>query len=611
MHRRNIPRVLTGPVPVRALASVSVFAVALMLAGAAKAEIAASAKKQIAEIGALKRNLTPAEQKLSFDLLLLERDAQHKLPDDLKGLINASAIDGNGSTLVTVDGYMTPSLLSSHAMRGVEKIGGQVPSSAFATGKVRAQVSINRLLELAEQVDVKSVRTPDRYTTNVGSLTTQGYVAHGANQVISSGVNGAGVNVGVLSDSASAARVAALIATGDLPPNTTVLPGQAGSGSDEGTAMMEIIHDMAPGANLFFATADPTEAQMATNIRTLRFAYHCDVIVDDVTYFAEGAFQDGTIAKAVNDVTADGALYVSSAANSGNLTRGTSGTWEGDFLAGGATNSGTLQNFGTGANPVYSDTLTAATSVISLKWSDALGAANDDYDLYLLNAAGTAVIAASASPQTGTQDPLEIIGTSTSFAAGDQVVVLLYAGSQRALRVDTNRGQLAIATSGSTFGHNAAASTYTMAAVYWNSAHQGARLFTGGPANPIETFSSDGLRKIFFHPDGTPITPGNYLFATNGGTTLQKPDAAAADGVTTKTPGFNPFYGTSAAAPHAAGIAALVKSANPKLTNMQLRSILDATALDNMEPGVDRDSGYGILLAPAAVAMAKSTTQVQ
>jgi subtilisin family serine protease len=178
--------------------------------------------------------------------------------------------------------------------------------------------------------------------------------------------------------------------------------------------------------------------------------------------------------------------------------------------------------------------------------------------------------------------------------------VVLYDGTTRALRIDTNRGTLQIATAGSTFGHNAASSTITMAATYWNSGRAGTKPFTGF-ANPIEPFSSDGPRKIFYQPDGTPITPGNYLFGTNGGTTLAKPDATAADGVNAKTPGFLPFFGTSAAAPHAAGIAALVKSARPSLTNAQIKQVLLTTTLDNMAPGTDRDGGTGILMALPAV----------
>ena len=191
-------------------------------------------------------------------------------------------------------------------------------------------------------------------------------------------------------------------------------------------------------------------------------------------------------------------------------------------------------------------------------------------------------------------------------AVGDRIVVALYSGLPRALHIDTERAQLSIGTFGATIGHNAGASTFSMAAVYWNAARRGTVPFTGGASNPDELFSSDGPRRIFFNPDGTAITPGNFLFATGGGTGLIKPDAAAADGVYTATPGFLPFFGTSAAAPHAAGIAALVKSAAPSLNNTQIRRVLTGTAMDNMASGIDRDSGYGILSAPAAVAAAKA-----
>jgi hypothetical protein len=95
--------------------------------------------------------------------------------------------------------------------------------------------------------------------------------------------------------------LASWIATGDLPAGTTVLPGQSGNpGSSEGTAMMEIVHDLAPGAQLFFATAFTSPESMADNIRALRRA-GCDIIVDDVSWSSEGVFQDTTIAQAVND----------------------------------------------------------------------------------------------------------------------------------------------------------------------------------------------------------------------------------------------------------------------------------------------------------------------
>ena len=256
----------------------------------------------------------------------------------------------------------------------------------------------------------------------------------------------------------------------------TVLPGQAGSG-DEGTAMLEIVYDMAPGASLYFATGfGGSEASMATNIVALGAApYSCNIIVDDVTYFREGAFQDGPIAQAVNTVTTGGALYFSSAANSGNLTHNRSGTYEGDFVASATPVPPAVQAF-YGATPVQSHafgaanytTLTAVpagTVRVSLKWSDALGASANDYDLIVTNAAGTTIIGSSASVQSGTQDPFEF--ASGSFPVGSRLYVVKYSGVARAIRLDTNRARLApaIATAGSTFGHNAAASAVTVVSV--------------------------------------------------------------------------------------------------------------------------------------------------
>ncbi len=586
------------------------------------AQISPSANQQIAEILAFKRSFTPAEQKMSSNLVLASRQARHIPLGHLARFLDTGRIaDRQGRLLVDIGADLSPSLMSSSVMSGIVQENGQVPQHAFAAGHMRARVHPMQLLELAGHPDVKSLREADQAITNVGSVTSQGYVTHTANKVVAMGVTGAGVTVGVLSVSATPARVAALIASGDLPANTLVVPGQAGAGDDEGTAMMEIVHDIAPGANLVFATAFNGQASFAENIRTLRFNYHCDIIVDDVTYFSEGVFQDGPIARAVNDVSADGALYFSSAANSGNLTFGTSGTWEGDFLSGGAAGgplgaageTGLVHNFGATGSPQLYDVLTSVGAVVSLKWSDPLGGSNNDYDLFALNSTGTTVKGFSAASQTGTQDPFEIIGgsncgtaTATGYcgAPGDRIVVVLYSGDPRALHLDTERGTLSIATSGATFGHNAGLNTVSTAATYWNSARTGTRPFTG-PANPIEVFSSDGPRKIFFNPDGSQITPGNLLFGTDGGTTLQKPDVTAADGINTATPGFLPFFGTSAAAPHAAGIAALVKSAKPSLTNVQLKHILITTTVDDMAPGVDRDSGYGILMALPAVQKAQ------
>ena len=308
----------------------------------------------------------------------------------------------------------------------------------------------------------------------------------------------------------------------------TVVPGQAGSG-DEGTAMLEIVHDLVPGAKLYYATAVSGDAAFAANILDLRNTYGCDVIVDDVTYLDEGAFQDGVIAQAVNTVSAAGALFFSSAGNSGRLSAGTSGTWEGDFVDSGTTIevpsiTGTdwqglpihSWNGLTGGSAANSNPLTAsATSAISLKWSDPHGGAITDYDLFLMDSTLTTVYDLSTDDQTVPgQDPYEEMGNGFT---GERIVVVRWSGPAKALRLDTHRGRLSLATAGAVFGHNGGESTVSVAATRVATASGSA--FTGGSANPIEAYSSDGPRRIFYNPNGSAITPGNVLFGTGGGGT--------------------------------------------------------------------------------------------
>jgi subtilisin family serine protease len=606
------------PVSIRVL-RVFIFIVFLFPAAFGQ-QISDSALQQMRDMLRMKQSLTPAQSKESFNLIVAGMRARHQSSGTVAdSIVQQPGISAQGMVLVDIKANSLGGVLQR-----IAAVAGQVVYSSSVDREIRANLPLLSVDTVAAHPDVRWVRAADTAHTNVGAVTSQGYVTHLANQAVALGFDGTGVRVGVLSDSASPARVASLIASGDLPNDVTVVPGQASSGTDEGTAIMEIVHDLAPGAKLFFATANGGQSNFANNIRALRFTYGCDIILDDIAYFAEGAFQDGTVARAVNDVVANGALYFSAAGNSGNLTSGTSGIWEGDFAGGGDAGTVidivegkpvTVHNFGNATNPQLYNVLTRTSTFISLKWSDPLASSSSDYDLFILDAAGTTVKGVSLGAQTGTQDPYEAIsqgsncGTASASgycpSAGDRIVVVLYSGAPRALRLDTNRGTISISTTGSTFGHNAGLNTISTAATYWNSAHSGTLAFTG-PQNPIEPFSSDGPRKIFYNPNGVAITPGNVLFGTNGGTTLQKPDVSAADGVFTKTPGFLPFFGTSAAAPHAAAVAALVKSANPALTNTQIKQILTTTAVDDMAPGVDRDSGFGIVMALAAVQAALS-----
>jgi hypothetical protein len=100
------------------------------------------------------------------------------------------------------------------------------------------------------------------------------------------------------------------------------------------------------------------------------------------------------------------------------------------------------------------------------------------------------------------------------------------------------------------------------------------------------------------------LTPHAVEFFSSRGPTRDgrlKPEIVAPDGVSTSVPGLSPFFGTSAAAPHAAGVAALLLSRNPGLTPSQLSDQLKGTAVDLGSPGPDNTFGFGRVDAfPAA-----------
>jgi hypothetical protein len=491
---------------------------------------------------------------------------------------------------------------------------GEELAPGFLGRSVRVRSFLTDALNRLWSRDENTEKTIDGQVTSIalgGGKTSEGDATHRAAAARTMfGANGSGLRIGVLSDSATS--LAASQASGDLPQNVVVLPGQAGVGNDEGTAMLEIVYDLAPGAQLYFATAGGGIAQFAQAVRDLRAA-GCDIIVDDVSYSQETPFQDGqapnivsttnggAVWQAVNDVVASGALYFSSAGNEGNKNDNTSGTWQGDFVDGGTlalVPGGTVHNFGGGAQ---FDLITVAGSFADLFWADPLGGSNNDYDLFILNSAGTAVVATSTNVQNGTQDPYEAV---EGASANNRLVILKKTGAaNRFLYLENFRGRLGTSTEGNIRGHSCAAGAFSVAATPAANAFGAAPNPTGpfpnpfGATNTVEIFSSDGPRRIFFNANGTAITPGN--FSASGGSLRQKPDITAADGVTVTGAGGFPtrFFGTSAAAPHAGAIAALLKSAKPSLTAAQVRTALVNSAFDIGIAGVDRDSGAGIIMA--------------
>lgn len=599
---------------------------------------------QIEALLAEKGTRTPSQRKIASQLLL----TKNGLPAGVDwkgytGLISTSARDDAGRYLLDVRGDMSP-----EAVARLEALGGTVTSTAASRASTRVWMNLERLDELAADPAVQSVRPALEAQTsridsprsalknplasreqriaamqralkqmrqhprpppapgvtpgaNPGSITSEGRAAHAADRARKYfNTDGTGVKIGVLSDSDDWKEQS--IATGDLPADTVTIPGQDGRpGSGEGTAMMEIVHDLAPGAQLFFASAFASPESFAENIRALRFTYHCDIIIDDILYFYESPFQDDSIAQAVDDVTADGALYFSSAGNEGSYNDGYSGTWEGDFKAGGTLatlpSGYTVHDFG---DKVISNRIEYGGGPLVLHWSDPgtldLPASSNDYDLFILDADLRNVAVASTDVQDGTGWPIEYLGYNIP---GNYRVVIAKGptAQKRALHLALYGGELGLSTPGATHGHNSARDAVGTAAVDAFEASGGA--FTAGPTTPVELFSSDGYRRIFHDRFNRPLG-GGLTFGSGGGELRRKPDLAAADGVSTTLPtgtGLNPFYGTSAAAPHAAAIAALVKSAIPFASPDRIRKSLIAGALDIEAQGADRDTGAGIASA--------------
>src|SRR5579872_4008112 len=557
-----------------------------------------SALLQIQAMQDEKASFTPVQQKMDSQLVFALKKSRNQpiangaVPQLRIGVTN----DASGKVLVDITANVTASVLNQ-----ISQSGGTNISSFSRFNAIRALVPLDQIENIAGLADVKFVRPAVPARTRTGSVDSEGDVTHRADTArVKFRTDGTGVKVGVISDSVD--FLAQAQSTGDLGL-VTVLPGQSGvPGTGEGTAMLEIVADLAPGTQLYFATANGGPANFAQNILNLR-SVGCDIIVDDVAYPDESPFQDGIIAQAVNAVTAEGALYFSAAGNEGNFDSGTSGTWQGDSSDGGAVGApangkaGNVHKFGA----VNFDKITQPGEFTVLFWSDALGKSANDYDLYVLDPTGANIVGSSINVQNGTQDPFEAIFPVTFPQIGEQVVIVkATSAASRFLYTSTFRGQFAIGTSGNIFGHPNAVDAYAVAAVDVHTAFPNP--FTGGAANPVEFFSSDGPRRVFYNPDGSPITPGD--FSSKGGIVRRKPDITAANGVSTTLPfdsGLNPFYGTSAAAPHAAAIAALVKSYNPNLTPPEIRTILTNTSLDVMAPGIDRDSGAGIVMAYQAL----------
>ena len=417
---------------------------------------------------------------------------------------------------------------------------------------------------------VKEVRPPGYPTRHSGAQLTAGDAVHQASTARSTlGLSGHGVTVGVISDGVD--HLANAVASGDLPASALILKNPGG---DEGTAMLEIVHDLAPGAALAFY-GPTTSADMVVGINQLA-ASGARVIVDDFTFFDEPKFQDGMIAQAARNFATGGRVYVTSAGNQaqkhyrapyvrtpGNATY----PFFHNYASGGIDIGNTL-SIGPGCN-----------LRVILQWNNPNGASRDDFDLGLLRASDNAAVAQSINFQTGTQNAYEALSFTNTAGAPLQVFIAIaefsLASASSSIVLDYfvyTRCGIAlqyVTSADSVIGHAAVSEVLSVAAV---------NVDTPTLAEP---YSSRGPGSISFPtPQSRPV-----------------PNISGVDCVTTQVGALGvfsyPFCGTSAAAPHVAAMAALVIERNSTLTSQQIRDVLMGTAIDLGSPGFDFTFGSG------------------
>ena len=574
--------------------------------------------------------------------------AEHKAALDAKLGRNGRRIQTDAEARVVVNVRLDGSVPAETVKKSLAALGAVTTSEHVARradgrdGLLAVHLPLGQAVAAAKTPGVFSVLTAARPHRRVGRVTSQGVAVLQADAVQAQGYSGKGITVGVLSDSYNVAteqsagatittHAADDVASGDLPGTnnpdgytTPIVVLQDGStdpsagNEDEGRAMLQIIHDVAPGANLAFCTAGETVTDFAQNILSLRTnpTAPCDVIVDDIGFDDEPFFSDSVVAQAVDEAVTSTTLrgrpviYYSAAGNDGDLSYAANYTPVSD-AEGRASKVGNLRldtvptsltaggfhNFkaadtGSGEKIVQKVTVSQSDAYINFQWDDPFlsRGVTTSYCLLVFDANGNFI--GDGDNNTG--------GIDNNFSTGEALQTVYLPLSSDGSDTDY---QLVISRRAGGTGQ----ATHLKYIVEDASVVIGKYLHTGKPTlfGHSGAANADGVAAYDVHnPMGLPESYESYgpvtLYLDENGNRLttpvvrQQPTIATVDGVDTTffapgdlsdtdsdNDGYPNFYGTSAAAPHAAGVAALLLQAaggKGALSAAQMRSLLESTA---------------------------------
>ncbi|PPF72233.1 hypothetical protein C5B99_18060 [Pseudoclavibacter sp. Z016] len=431
------------------------------------------------------------------------------------------------------------------------------------------------------------------------------------------GVDGEGVRIGIISDSYDHATVT-LPSTPDEDVAAGLLPGagnpcgytqpvevvveSAAPSTDEGRGMAQLVHSIAPGSTLLFASGSGGQAGFANAVERLSEA-GADIIVDDLGYYDETMFQDGVAANSVNDAVALGIPFFTAAGNDtivGSLGESEGrviSSWEAPAYRPTACPAAVAENldqfditsadcmdFDPGAGEDPTNTLTYpdlaaydVNALFMLQWAEPAGAATSRLVVAVTDAAGE-LVAGSPLPAAGS--PVQLAGFQPTGGDYNYTIVRDTSDGVPALnpRVKTifpssylRAAEYSAGTGGdivgpSIYGHAGTPRAFSVAAA------------NAATPTELENFSGTGPMTLYFEAFPStdalpePISGAPTLTSLDGGWTNFFGSAVqGAEGVYS-------FTGTSAAAPSAAAVAALGMQLRPGITEQELRAAITATA---------------------------------